>query len=121
MGSLTDNQVATLILIERITASISVVGTLHILVTFICIKDFRTLSNTIIFYASFANLFANVAALIGGAALSNVSGALCQFQGFLLEMYDDFAVCFHYRIAKDSPGSCNQTQCGLLQWQSMYI
>ena len=32
-------------------------------------------------------MFANVAALIGGSALSNVNGALCQFQGFLLEMY----------------------------------
>lgn len=86
MGSLTDNQVATLILIERVTASISVIGTLLLLLTFICFKDFRTLSNTLIFYASFANLFSNVAALIGGAALSNVSGALCQFQSFLLEM-----------------------------------
>ena len=86
MGGLTESQSATLILIERATASISVVGTLHLVGTFVCIKDFRTLSNTIIFYASFANLFANVAALIGGAALSNVSGPLCQFQSFLLEM-----------------------------------
>jgi hypothetical protein len=86
MGAFTESQLAALILIERVTASISVVGTFHLIGTFICIKDFRTLSNTIIFYASFANLFANVAALIGGAALSNVSGPLCQFQSFLLEM-----------------------------------
>ncbi|KAI6708073.1 hypothetical protein PZA11_007061 [Diplocarpon coronariae] len=50
-------------------------------------KAFRTLSNTLIFYASFANLFANVAALIGGSALGNVDGGLCQFQGFLLEIF----------------------------------
>jgi hypothetical protein len=83
---LTQGQIDTLILIERVTASVSVVGTLMILGTFISFKAFRTLSNTLIFYASFANLFANVAALIGGSALGNLNSPLCQFQGFLLEM-----------------------------------
>lgn len=86
MGGLTKHEIRTLIIIERTTASISVTGTLILLATFIFIKDFRTLSNTLIFYASFANLFANVAALIGGSALSEVNSPLCQFQGFLLEM-----------------------------------
>jgi len=75
-----------MITIERVTASISVAGTLSLLATFVFIKEFRTLSNTLIFWASFANLFANVAALIGGSALTRQSSPLCQFQGFLLEM-----------------------------------
>jgi hypothetical protein len=83
---LTHNEVEALIVIERITASVSVSATLLLITTFIFIKEFRTLSNTLIFYASFANIFANVAALIGGSALANEDGALCQFQGFLLEM-----------------------------------
>lgn len=83
---LTKQQVHNLIIIERTTASISVLGTLILLTTFIFIKAFRTLSNTLIFYASFANIFANVAALIGGSALGKVNSPLCQFQGFLLEM-----------------------------------
>ena len=83
---LTRTQVDTLIIIERTTASISVIATLVLIGTFVFIKSFRTLSNTLIFYASFANLFANVAALIGGSALGNLDGPLCQFQGFLLEM-----------------------------------
>ncbi len=87
MGNLTPHQVGTLIIIERTTASISVVATLGLLATFVFFKPFRTLSNTLIFYASFANLFSNVAALIGGSALGNLSSGLCQFQGFLLEMY----------------------------------
>jgi len=86
MGALTKQEIDLLIIIERTTASISVTGTLILLATFIFIKEFRTLSNTLIFYASFANLFASVAVLIGGSALSHVDGALCQFQGFLLEM-----------------------------------
>lgn len=87
MGQLSEREIEILIIIERITASISVLGTLALFATFIFIKSFRTLSNTIIFYASFANLFANVAALIGGSALSKVNSPLCQFQGFLLEMF----------------------------------
>ncbi len=87
MGNLTPDQINTLIAIERTTASISVAATLCLLTTFVFFKPFRTLSNTLIFYASFANLFANVAAMIGGSALGNLSGGLCQFQGFLLEMY----------------------------------
>lgn len=83
---LTHSEINTLIVIERATASVSVVATLILLSTFIFIKSFRTLTNTLIFYASFANLFANVAALIGGSALNNLDGALCQFQAFLLEM-----------------------------------
>ncbi|ESZ93378.1 hypothetical protein SBOR_6240 [Sclerotinia borealis F-4128] len=87
MGQLSDREVEILIIIERTTASISVLATLALFATFIFIKSFRTLSNTIIFYASFANIFANVAALIGGSALSKVNSPLCQFQGFLLEMF----------------------------------
>ncbi|KAF5867829.1 putative g-protein coupled receptor protein [Botrytis fragariae] len=87
MGQLSQREVDILIIIERTTASISVLGTLALFATFIFFKSFRTLSNTIIFYASFANLFANVAALIGGSALSQVNSPLCQFQGFLLEMF----------------------------------
>ncbi|TVY21199.1 Cyclic AMP receptor-like protein A [Lachnellula arida] len=87
MGALTKQEIDVLIIIERTTAAISVTGTLILLGTFIFIKEFRTLSNTLIFYASFANLFASVAVLIGGSALSHVNGALCQFQGFLLEMF----------------------------------
>lgn len=84
--ALSTSQVHALIIIERSTACISICSTLILLTTFITIKQLRTLSNTLIFYASFANLFANVAALIGGSALSHPNAALCQFQGFLLEM-----------------------------------
>ncbi|CAG8951616.1 hypothetical protein HYFRA_00005416 [Hymenoscyphus fraxineus] len=85
--ALTQQQISTLIIIERVTASISLTATLLLFTTFLLVKELRTLSNTLIFYASFANVFANVAALIGGEALRNENGALCQFQGFLLEMF----------------------------------
>jgi hypothetical protein len=86
MAFLTDEEIRILIIIERCTASISAISTLILMASFILFKEFRTLSNTLIFYASFANIFANVAALIGRSALTVENGALCQFQGFLLEM-----------------------------------
>lgn len=86
MGGLTDGQVGVLVTIERVTASISVVATLILIAAYVLIKRLRTMSNTLIFAASFANLFASVAALIGDAALSDIGSGLCQFQGFLLEM-----------------------------------
>lgn len=87
MAPLSAEKIATLIIIERVSASISVTATLTLFTVYAFIPEFRTISNTLIFYASFANLFANVAALIGGSALSKTSGGLCQFQAFLLEMF----------------------------------
>jgi len=83
---LTPRQIQSLVVIERTTASISVVSTLILITTFCFFKKFRTLSNTLIFYASFANLCANVAALMGRDAVAFPNGAACQFQAFLLEM-----------------------------------
>ncbi|EHK97485.1 putative Cyclic AMP receptor-like protein A [Glarea lozoyensis 74030] len=94
--ALTSYEINSLIAIERITASISVLSTLILIATFSFVKESRTLSNTLIFYASFANLFSSIAALIGSSALHNENGALCQFQGFLLQMFmqsDPFWSC----------------------------
>lgn len=88
-------------------------GTLALFGTFIFFKSFRTLSNTIIFYASFANLFANVAALIGGSALSQVNSPLCQFQGFLLEMYDISLSSFYSTVTDEAKGSCKAIRGGV--------
>ena len=82
----TIHQINELVIIERTTASISVFAVLILITTFCTIKEFRTLSNTLIFYASFANLFANAAALMGRNAIAHPDGAACQLQGFLLEM-----------------------------------
>jgi hypothetical protein len=85
---LTDDQISSLVLIERVSACLSVGGTLAIIATFLCFKELRTLSNTLIFYASFANLGADIACLIGYfGIIEGPSSPLCQFQGFLLEMY----------------------------------
>ncbi|KUJ14603.1 uncharacterized protein LY89DRAFT_143917 [Mollisia scopiformis] len=84
---LTTGQKEVLITIERTTASISVISSVILILTYLSFKDFRTLPNTIIFLASPANLLAGVAALIGGSGLDNVDGTTCQAQAFLLEWF----------------------------------
>jgi hypothetical protein len=85
MAPLSASQVWNCVVVERSSASLSVISTLTMITAFWRFPRLRTLSNSILFFASFANLGSNVAALIGGSALSRTHSALCQFQGFLLE------------------------------------
>jgi hypothetical protein len=73
--------------VERAGASLSLVGVGFIFVTYGMFKRLRTVPNTFILFASIANVGASVACLIGydGIAAGDES-ALCQIQGFLLEM-----------------------------------
>lgn len=84
---LSTEQRHTLQTVERVGASLSLVGVCLIFVTFAAFKRLRTVPNTFILFASIANVGASVACLIGydGLNAGDVS-ALCQVQGFLLEM-----------------------------------
>jgi hypothetical protein len=73
--------------IERFGASLSLVGVCLIFIAYGFIKRVRTVPNTFIFFASVANVGASIACLIGYAGIAaGDSSALCQVQGFLLEM-----------------------------------
>ena len=73
--------------IERFGASISLVGVCLIFIAYGLFKRVRTVPNTFIFFASIANVGASIACLIGYAGImTGDSTALCQVQGFLLEM-----------------------------------
>jgi hypothetical protein len=85
MAPLSAGQIWNCVVVERSSASLSVVSTLTMFTVFWRFPQFRQLSNTLLFFASFANLGSNVAALIGGSARSRTHSALCQIQGFLLE------------------------------------
>jgi hypothetical protein len=71
--------------IERIGSSISMACVLFLMSTFLAYRRLRTPSNTLLFSASPANLFAGIASLIGRAGLSRPDAATCQVQGFFLE------------------------------------
>lgn len=73
--------------IERLGASLSLLGVCLIFIAYGFFKRVRTVPNTFIFFASIANVGASIACLIGYAGISaGDSSALCQAQGFLLEM-----------------------------------
>jgi hypothetical protein len=85
--NLTAEEKGTLQTVERVGASLSLVGVCLIFVTFALFKRLRTVPNTFILFASISNVGASVACLIGFNGLNaGESSALCQVQGFLLEM-----------------------------------
>ncbi|KAL2262222.1 hypothetical protein VTK26DRAFT_2103 [Humicola hyalothermophila] len=74
--------------IERFGASISLVGVCLIFLAYGLFTRVRTVPNTFILFASIANVGASIACLIGYAGImAGDSSALCQAQGFLLEMF----------------------------------
>ena len=71
---------------ERVSSVFSVLGAAFIIVTFLCDSRFRKPINRLVFYASWGNLFANVATLITREGIKmGVDGPLCQFQAFLIQ------------------------------------
>jgi hypothetical protein len=93
--ALTESQLETLVVIERVSATLSLTGTALVISTFWASKTFRTLSNTLILYASLGNVLSNVAHLVAIAGISaGPNSALCQMQGFLQQMYDTFSLLY---------------------------
>ncbi|OIW34663.1 family A G protein-coupled receptor-like protein [Coniochaeta ligniaria NRRL 30616] len=86
--NLTVEQRRALQTVERVGASLSLVGVCLIFITFAAFKRLRTVPNTFILFASIANVGASTACLIGYDGLNaGYDSALCQVQGFLLEMF----------------------------------
>lgn len=71
---------------ERVSSIFSVVGAFFIIGTFLSDPRFRKPINRLVFYASWGNLFANVATLISRSGIKlGVTSPLCQFQAFLIQ------------------------------------
>ncbi|KAH8585788.1 hypothetical protein B0O99DRAFT_748786 [Bisporella sp. PMI_857] len=85
---LTDSQIHTLVIVEKTSAVLSLIGTTLIITTYLSIKSFRKLSTTLIFYASFSNVLSNAAHLVGVAGIrAGRNSALCQVQAFLQQSF----------------------------------
>src|ERR1700712_1015846 len=88
--SLTHSQIQTLDTTERVTAAISIIGTLFIILTFFFSPSFDKPINRLIFFASWGNLGASISCLIsvlGPVSMTEQISRLCQFQGFLVQMF----------------------------------
>jgi uncharacterized membrane protein len=84
---LTQDQVQMIVAFERAGACISILGVLLIFLAFSIFKRLRTVPNHFIVFASFANLGASLACLIGyNGILAGKNSALCQAQAFMFEL-----------------------------------
>ncbi|KAH8666013.1 putative cAMP receptor [Tricladium varicosporioides] len=86
--TLTHNQLHALTIVERSASVLSWLGVVTIISTFICSRHFRNPVNRLIFINAFYNIFdvtATTISLSGPKAGNN--SALCQFQGFLMQMF----------------------------------
>jgi len=87
MAGLTDEQLHVLEVTERVAASFSFVGCCFILLTFSLSPRFRKPVNRLIFYASWGNFLSLIAAFMSHVAIeAGPTSALCQFQGFIIEL-----------------------------------
>lgn len=82
-------QISTLNAVERMGATLSLLGISLIFVTFAVFRRLRTIPNTFIFFASIANIGACVACLIAYDGITAMDrdrwSPLCQAQGFIFE------------------------------------
>ncbi|KAI1400465.1 hypothetical protein F4819DRAFT_366301 [Hypoxylon fuscum] len=87
-GALTRHDIETIVIFERLGAALSVTGVLLIFIAYALFKRLRTVPNTFIVFASFANLGASIACLIGySGVLAGSNSHLCQAQAFMFELF----------------------------------
>ncbi|CAD6563967.1 MAG: hypothetical protein ASARMPRED_002596 [Alectoria sarmentosa] len=84
----TPSQVNAMMITERVTSILSLVGILFILSTFLLGRGFDKPINRLFFFASFSNLGMNIAALIAEDGVSaGQNSSLCQFQAFAIQWF----------------------------------
>lgn len=88
MPDLSEHQLNVLSTTERVGSCFSLAGIAFIFATFLISPYFNKSINRQIFYASIGNLGVNIAALIAEEGpRAGPSSALCQLQGFLVQMF----------------------------------
>ena len=81
-----ERQFEVLDITERVSSTLSLIGTSFIILTFLTSRAFHKPINRLAFYAAFANILANVATLITRAGIrAGRDSALCQMQGFFIQ------------------------------------
>lgn len=117
--SLTATQIQDIVITERISSILSLVGTAFVIGTFLLNNKFRKPINRLVFYATFGNILTNVATLVSTDGIeAGQSSSLCQFQAFLIQWY-----CFSNfslnRRTDNRIGSCLPMHYGRSQWAAM--
>lgn len=72
--------------IERTCSALSLILCIFIISTFLLSEDFRKPITRLVFFASFGNLFTNVATLMARTFVDVPTSPGCQIQAFLIQM-----------------------------------
>ena len=119
-----DWQSQAIVTTERVNSVVSICSIMFILVTFLCFPSFNKPINRLIFFAGWGNLGSTIASLISEAGpLAGPDSALCQFQGFLVQMYLPLWLTLSILsiVCWLGTGSSESIHIGLFAWQSMSI
>ena len=101
-NALSDDQLRTLALVERVASALSIIGVLTIITAFAASKQFRNPIHRLIFINAFYNALDIAATMISLSGPSAGDGSpLCQFQGFLLQMFPVADVLWTFVMAVD--------------------
>ncbi|KAK5662475.1 hypothetical protein OQA88_8386 [Cercophora sp. LCS_1] len=86
--ALTEQELDAVVAIERICSVFSLMGCLLVIVTFSCSAAFRQRAiNRMVFFATFGNMFTNVATLMTRSYTQSVDSFGCQLQSFLIQVF----------------------------------
>ena len=87
MAGITEQDTDAIIVIERICSVFSLMGCAFVLVSFSCSAPFRQRAiNRMVFFATFGNMFTNVATLMTRNYARSVDSFGCQLQAFLIQV-----------------------------------
>ncbi|KAH6608554.1 hypothetical protein Trco_001900 [Trichoderma cornu-damae] len=85
---LTHHQITTLVLVERIGGTISLVSVMLIFLAYWLVRRVRNVQNTFIVFASVSNIGASIGSIIAYDGMeAGQRSALCQAQSFMFEMF----------------------------------
>lgn len=84
---LNHHQIRTLVLVERIGGTISLVSVMLIFLAYWLVRRVRNVQNTFIVFASVSNIGASIGTIIAYDGMNaGQASALCQAQSFMFEM-----------------------------------
>jgi hypothetical protein len=89
MRGLSPEEARSIIAIEEACSALSLLGCIFVLTTFALSDAFRQRAiNRLVFYATFGNMLTNVATLMTTRYTHSVDSPGCQFQAFLIQVYE---------------------------------
>jgi hypothetical protein len=125
--SLTEDQLSSISVAERVSSAVSLLSTLLTALTFLTNRAFRTPINRLIFYALCGNIVINIATLISlSGPQHGPRSALCLCQAFLLHWFVSWAdalwaLCIAWNVHLRFFSRYDSQQLRRLEWRYILL